>query len=66
MAHFLAIQIVGSPITDREWSGKNKSTPVRYHLDWIYSVCDMLPNDKKKFNDWPRAVADSVGDAIWY
>ncbi|KAH9212354.1 hypothetical protein DL95DRAFT_304365 [Leptodontidium sp. 2 PMI_412] len=66
ITHFLAIQIVGDPIIGREWSGRNKSTPVRYHLDWIYSVCDMLPDDKKKFNGWPRAVADSVRDAIWY
>ncbi|PVH81305.1 hypothetical protein DL98DRAFT_624687 [Cadophora sp. DSE1049] len=66
IAHFLAIQIVGAPIIDREWSGRIKSTPVRYHSDWIYSVCGMLPGDKKKFNDWPRAVADSVRDAIWY
>jgi hypothetical protein len=42
IAHFLAIQIVVSPIVDREWYGQSRSIPIRNHLRWIYSVQEHL------------------------
>ncbi|TAQ85816.1 hypothetical protein B7494_g5864 [Chlorociboria aeruginascens] len=35
IAHFLALEIIISPILDREWSQRNMDMPARTHLDWI-------------------------------
>ena len=64
IAHFLAIQIVFNPIIDREWAGRQRSTPVRTSLEWIRSVSDLLPPDKKSLAEWPRAIADSVVEEL--
>lgn len=64
IAHFIAIQIMVSPIIDREWAGRNRSTPLRCNLSWVNFVEDELPANKRHFIDWPRAIAESVEEEL--
>jgi hypothetical protein len=60
ISHFLAIQMVVSPITDREFSHRIRYTPVRSLLNWVNLIYDGCPPHLQRYMEWPKAINDSV------
>ncbi|TVY14238.1 Sterol uptake control protein 2 [Lachnellula arida] len=60
VSHFLATHLIMAPILDREYGQRGRATPIRYHLDWIDSILDSLPERMTCLMQWPKAVADCV------
>ena len=64
IVHFIAVQMIVAPIIDREWHGRSKTTPVRAHLDWIFSAYDAVPPLMRRYVEWPHAIATAIKDEI--
>src|ERR1700710_3036764 len=61
ISHFLAIQMVVSPIIDRELSHRTRYTPLRSLLNWINLIYDGCPAHLRPYMEWPKAIKDAVG-----
>jgi hypothetical protein len=64
IAHFLAIQFIMAPILDREYGQRSRVTPTRYHLSWVDTALNLLPEGMKYLLEWPKAVTDCVRDEL--
>jgi hypothetical protein len=64
ISHFLALQLVVSPIINREWAGRKRSTPLRNHLDQIHYASKDVPAAYRQYVDWPLAIADAVSNEL--
>lgn len=64
IAHFLAIQIIVAPISDREYGGRVRVMPARGDLDWLSMLHRDCPQRLRKYLEWPMAVKDCLRDEI--
>jgi len=64
LGHFLALQMVVSPIIDREWAHRTRATPVRSPLIWISNIYRDCPSRLKDYLKWPRDIGDAVSEEI--
>lgn len=51
LAYFLALQFIMAPILDREYGQRSRVTPIRYHVIWIDSVLDLLPDTMRDLKE---------------
>lgn len=49
------------PVISREFGGRARPIPSRYHLDWIFSAKRELPDELRGFVEWPCEMAYSFG-----
>lgn len=61
LVHFLAIELIMEPVISREFGGRSRPIPSRYHLDWIFSANRELPPDLRDLVKWPNEMALSFG-----
>jgi hypothetical protein len=64
IGHFFAIQLISSPIINREWAGRKRSTPLRFRLDQIYQLAKGIPDSHRNYLNWPLAIVDAVMDEV--
>lgn len=64
IGHFLAIQMIVSPIIDREWAHRPRHTPIRSNLNWIKSIYQDCPTNLKYYMEWPKYIAECVEDEL--
>ncbi|KAF4629232.1 hypothetical protein G7Y89_g8920 [Cudoniella acicularis] len=63
ITHFLAIQLMLSPITSKEFTGR-RPIPVRHQIAWVFFGYDILPLHLKHFLEWPKTIADCVKEEL--
>lgn len=60
LGHFLAIQVVLSPIVDRNGLSDNAQYPSRYHPGWLASIHNKIPDHLRRYREWPKVINDGV------
>lgn len=60
LGHFVALELIMSPIYSREWKGRVLNVPMNGIIDWVSKVNDELSEPLKHYLAWPNSIVDLV------
>jgi len=64
LAHFLALQMIVTPILNREWSHRSRPTPIVTGVQWVDTIHRDLRPDLQKHLEWPQYIAHRVSNEL--
>jgi hypothetical protein len=65
-AHFVAVQILLSPITAREMGDRKPEKPSNESKRWLGAILDRVSPQMQEFFEWPTYVAKGVETGSFY
>jgi hypothetical protein len=60
LSHFVAIELILSPIYAREWRGRVMVVPMNGVIDWVARINDEISPSLRHYLKWPNSIADRV------
>lgn len=60
LGHFVAIELIMSPIYSREWKGRVLSVPMNGIIDWVAKVQDEVSLPMQDYLAWPKSIVALV------